>query len=95
MQWLHVMTACATFSLFFMFVYCTQLTLTPSGGRPQRAYYRALYANQISALLGGATAKNMPQMRNLAMELRKVCCHPVRLMRSHRRNQLGAVGSVY
>ena len=28
-------------------------------------------------LLAGASAKNMPNLRNLAMELRKVCCHPV------------------
>lgn len=42
----------------------------------QRAYYRALYAGQIAALLGGGT-KNMPQVRNLAMELRKLCNHPV------------------
>ncbi|MEW5309106.1 MAG: hypothetical protein WDW38_001015 [Sanguina aurantia] len=27
-------------------------------------------------LLGGKGAKNLPQMRNLAMELRKLCCHP-------------------
>ncbi|GLC56571.1 hypothetical protein PLESTB_001122300 [Pleodorina starrii] len=43
----------------------------------QRAYYRALYEGQIGALLGGASAKNLPGMRNLAMELRKLCCHPV------------------
>ncbi|KAK9815748.1 hypothetical protein WJX72_008847 [[Myrmecia] bisecta] len=42
----------------------------------QRAYYRALYSKQIASLLGGASAKNLPNMRNLAMELRKVCCHP-------------------
>lgn len=28
-------------------------------------------------LLAGASSKNLPNMRNLAMELRKVCCHPV------------------
>ncbi|KAG2455048.1 hypothetical protein HYH02_000873 [Chlamydomonas schloesseri] len=43
----------------------------------QRAYYRALYEGCIGALLGGASAKALPQMRNLAMELRKLCCHPV------------------
>lgn len=32
---------------------------------------------QIGALLGGASTKNTPQLQNLAMELRKVCCHPV------------------
>ena len=33
---------------------------------------------QIGALLGGVSTKNAPQLQNLAMELRKVCCHPVR-----------------
>jgi hypothetical protein len=33
---------------------------------------------QIGALLSGCNAKNLPNLRNLAMELRKVCCHPVR-----------------
>ncbi|KAG1680184.1 hypothetical protein FOA52_000297 [Chlamydomonas sp. UWO 241] len=42
----------------------------------QRAYYKALYENQIGALLGGVANKNLPQMRNLAMELRKLCNHP-------------------
>jgi hypothetical protein len=40
-------------------------------------YYRALYSQQIGALLGGGSNKNLPSMRNLAMELRKLCCHPV------------------
>lgn len=31
---------------------------------------------QVSTLLTGAMSKNMPNLRNLAMELRKVCCHP-------------------
>lgn len=44
----------------------------------QRYYYKALYENQIAALLGGGKGANLPQMRNLAMELRKLCCHPVR-----------------
>jgi SNF2 family DNA or RNA helicase len=43
----------------------------------QRAYYKALYERQIGALMAGASIKNMPNMRNLAMELRKLCCHPV------------------
>ncbi|MEW5298254.1 MAG: hypothetical protein WDW36_001399 [Sanguina aurantia] len=42
----------------------------------QRTYYKALYAGTICSLLGGKGAKNLPQMRNLAMELRKLCCHP-------------------
>ncbi|KAL4423047.1 hypothetical protein ABPG77_002081 [Micractinium sp. CCAP 211/92] len=45
--------------------------LTPE----QRAYYRAIYENEIGTLLAGASSKNLPNMRNLAMELRKVCCH--------------------
>ena len=45
----------------------------------QRSYYKALYEKQIGALLGGGKNAALPQMRNLAMELRKVCCHPVRL----------------
>jgi chromodomain-helicase-DNA-binding protein 7 len=40
-------------------------------------YYRALYSQQIGALLAGVSSKNLPGMRNLAMELRKLCCHPV------------------
>ena len=35
---------------------------------------------QIGALLGGVSTKNAPQLQNLAMELRKVCCHPVRCL---------------
>jgi len=42
----------------------------------QRAYYKAIFEGQIGTLMAGASAKNMPNMRNLAMELRKVCCHP-------------------
>lgn len=45
----------------------------------QAVYYKALYAGQIGALLGGANkAASLPGLRNLAMELRKLCCHPVR-----------------
>ena len=44
--------------------------------REQRAYYKAIFENQIGALLGGASSKNIPALRNVAMELRKVCCHP-------------------
>ncbi|KAK9835518.1 hypothetical protein WJX74_002180 [Apatococcus lobatus] len=42
----------------------------------QHAYYKAIYSKQVSTLLAGAMSKNMPNLRNLAMELRKVCCHP-------------------
>jgi SNF2 family DNA or RNA helicase len=48
----------------------TQLTVE------QRAYYKAIFEKQIGTLLGGATQKNVPNLKNLAMELRKVCCHP-------------------
>lgn len=43
----------------------------------QRAYYKALFEQNIASLLSGAQ-KALPNLRNLAMELRKVCCHPVR-----------------
>ncbi|CEF98466.1 Helicase, C-terminal [Ostreococcus tauri] len=46
--------------------------LTPQ----QRGYYRALYENQIHVLLEGSKVKSVPQLRNLSMELRKVCNHP-------------------
>ncbi|KAK9793449.1 hypothetical protein WJX73_007753 [Symbiochloris irregularis] len=64
----------------------------------QRTYYKALYANQIGALLDGATSKNVPNLRNLAMELRKVCCHPflcngLEEDMAFRRAQAGAAGS--
>ena len=42
----------------------------------QRGYYRALYENQIHVLLEGSKVKSVPQLRNLSMELRKVCNHP-------------------
>ena len=42
----------------------------------QRAYYKAIFEKQIGTLLGGAAQKNAPNLKNLAMELRKVCCHP-------------------
>lgn len=48
----------------------TQLTIE------QRGYYKAIFEGQIGALMAGAKPKNLPNLRNLAMELRKVCCHP-------------------
>lgn len=42
----------------------------------QRAYYKAIYERQIGTLMAGSAPKNLPNMRNLAMELRKVCNHP-------------------
>lgn len=44
--------------------------------RDQRAYYKAIFENQIGVLLSGKASKNAPVLRNVAMELRKVCCHP-------------------
>jgi len=44
--------------------------------RSQRVYYKAIFEKQIGALLGGSSRANLPNLRNLAMELRKVCCHP-------------------
>ena len=44
--------------------------------KEQRAYYKAIFANQIGTLLGGASTENAPMLRNVAMELRKVCNHP-------------------
>ena len=44
--------------------------------KEQRAYYKAIFANQIGTLLGGASTENTPLLRNVAMELRKVCNHP-------------------
>ena len=43
----------------------------------QREYYKALFEQNIASLLS-TTNKNLPNLRNLAMELRKLCCHPVR-----------------
>ena len=42
----------------------------------QKKYYRAIYEKQVHVLLEGAKAKHVPQLRNLCMELRKVCNHP-------------------
>jgi SNF2 family DNA or RNA helicase len=56
----------------------------------QRSYYKALYENQIGALLGGGKNAALPNMRNLAMELRKVCCHPVCFLPSPARAMLSA-----
>ena len=44
--------------------------------KEQRAYYKAIFANQIGTLLGGGSTENAPLLRNVAMELRKVCNHP-------------------
>ncbi|XP_024535858.1 chromodomain-helicase-DNA-binding protein 8 [Selaginella moellendorffii] len=44
--------------------------------KDQRAYYRALYENRISDLIKGTQPSNMPNLRNMAMELRKLCNHP-------------------
>ncbi|KAJ7562204.1 hypothetical protein O6H91_03G058800 [Diphasiastrum complanatum] len=44
--------------------------------KEQRAYYRAIYENRISDLLKGSKSNNLPNLRNMAMELRKLCNHP-------------------
>eukprot|EP00892_Ulva_mutabilis_P002486 jgi/Ulvmu1/12238/UM086_0029.1 len=44
--------------------------------RFQRSYYKALFENQIKSLLAHSKNSELPNLRNLAMELRKVCCHP-------------------
>ncbi|KAG0567323.1 hypothetical protein KC19_7G126300 [Ceratodon purpureus] len=44
--------------------------------KEQRTFYRAIYENNIATLLKGSTANNMPNLRNVAMELRKLCNHP-------------------
>lgn len=44
----------------------------------QQRFYVGLYAGTICELLGGHSS-NCPQMRNLVMELRKLCGHPVGL----------------
>jgi SNF2 family DNA or RNA helicase len=44
--------------------------------KEQKKYYRAIYENRIDVLM--ASNKNLPNMRNVAMELRKVSgppCH--------------------
>jgi SNF2 family DNA or RNA helicase len=46
--------------------------LTPE----QRNYYRMIYEKQVHVLMEGSKSKNVPQLRNLCMELRKVCNHP-------------------
>ena len=46
--------------------------LTPE----QRTYYRMIYEKQVHVLMEGNKSKNVPQLRNLCMELRKVCNHP-------------------
>ena len=42
----------------------------------QRAYYKALHEAKIHVLLAGTSRKNMPNSRNLLMELRHCCNHP-------------------
>ncbi len=44
--------------------------------RARRALRRAIYSKEVGTLLDGATRSNLGGLRNLAMELRKVCCHP-------------------
>jgi len=44
--------------------------------KEQKAYYLAIYENRIAVMLAGNKSNNVPQMRNVAMELRKICNHP-------------------
>lgn len=44
--------------------------------KEQRCYYRAILKNRISDLLKGSQSSNIPNLRNVAMELRKLCNHP-------------------
>ncbi|KAH7441097.1 hypothetical protein KP509_03G025400 [Ceratopteris richardii] len=44
--------------------------------KDQRNYYKAIYENRISDLLKGSQSSNIPNLRNVAMELRKLCNHP-------------------
>eukprot|EP00250_Pteridium_aquilinum_P001778 c11994_g1_i1 orf=341-5044(-) len=44
--------------------------------KDQHSYYRAIYENRITDLLKGSQNSNIPNLRNVAMELRKLCNHP-------------------
>ncbi|KAF5833766.1 P-loop containing nucleoside triphosphate hydrolase protein [Dunaliella salina] len=44
--------------------------------KEQSMLSKALYAKQIGTLLTGVKNANLPGLKNLAMELRKLCCHP-------------------
>ncbi|MCO5572462.1 hypothetical protein L7F22_026217 [Adiantum nelumboides] len=44
--------------------------------KDQRSYYKAIYENRIADLLKGSQNSNLPNLRNVAMELRKLCNHP-------------------
>lgn len=45
--------------------------------KQQRICYKAMYAGTICTILAGKGYQQCPQLRNLAMELRKLCGHPV------------------
>lgn len=44
--------------------------------KDQRAFYKAIFENNVASLLKGSSSGNLPNLRNVAMELRKVCNHP-------------------
>eukprot|EP00854_Cymbomonas_tetramitiformis_P006879 gene6879-8213_t len=44
--------------------------------KEQKSYYRAVYERKIHIMLQGNKPSNVPSLRNVAMELRKVCNHP-------------------
>lgn len=53
-------------------------TLVMVGLMPMQCkVYRALYDGSLRTLLGRDSSKRKSELRNLGMQLRKVCCHPV------------------
>ncbi|XP_073385552.1 uncharacterized protein [Physcomitrium patens] len=44
--------------------------------KDQRLFYKAILENNVASLLKGSSTSNLPNLRNVAMELRKVCNHP-------------------
>ncbi|KAH0789190.1 F/Y-rich N-terminus family protein [Histomonas meleagridis] len=42
----------------------------------QKAYYKSIYNKNIEYLVRGAHSRNMTNLQNISMELRKVCNHP-------------------
>jgi SNF2 family DNA or RNA helicase len=48
----------------------------------QRSYYKALHESKMHVLLASHSRKNMPNSRNLLMELRHCCNHPFLLVRT-------------
>jgi hypothetical protein len=61
---------------------CARMSASLAGLVPAQRRHAAAQGRragaQIGTLLAGTGAKNLPNLNNLAMQLRKVCCHPVR-----------------